>query len=688
MASVVVLAVMAVVARGWLSRIGCAIPDAAAAGRDNWGADARLIIWVLTWTVQALATAPSKLFDPPVCFPSPGALTGSELFLSSQLFFAPSYLLTHNPALAASTATLLSYVLGGLSMLGLLRRFRFSWTAAIAGAMTNMLGPLQVPADLHVLQYPSWCLPTVAWSAERLAERPSGRRGVLFTLALVAAFLASYQIVMNTVVLLVLLGALWVPRACEPWRLVRALGASVALASLVLAAVSLPHLLRLGEPRFAAAVSWEVWDWVSGFSRLQIVHELALPTLLVAGLGWIGRGVLPADERRACALGTAMSLAGLALSLGWTARIARMRIPLPFALVALTPIAQVAAPWRFLVLAGSGVAVLTACGVSVTHRLVSRRTPSGARWCAVAACVIALVGVAEPIARFGPPPLTCLPTADRLPPVYGWLATASPGPLLEWPGPDAPFSGRRMMLQAEAMYVALYHHRPILNLHTNHVPAACDLLRPLIGALPDPDSLQAVVDMTGVRWILVRTDGPLAMDASRWLASPGAGLRLAGTFDGDLLFRVELTPKRPWEAALARRPRRDTTLLGTALAPLAHPAARLEVAPPPASVVTGGSLDAHLTITNAGQEPWPVAVPPRASDALVVRLEVRWEGPQPFASTVWLPYDVGPGDSIHLASPIPVPPAAGEYEMRWLLSQPGGSGSIELARHRVLVETR
>src|SRR5437867_4277242 len=112
---------------GWTAGIRCAVPDAARTGNTCWGADTRLVLYVLTWVARTLARNPARLFDPPVGHPASGALTGSEDLLGSQLLFGPLYAFTRNPVLAANVTTLASYWSGGLATFGLLRLWDVSW---------------------------------------------------------------------------------------------------------------------------------------------------------------------------------------------------------------------------------------------------------------------------------------------------------------------------------------------------------------------------------------------------------------------------------------------------------------------------------------------------------------------------------------------------------------------------------
>src|SRR5262245_41584841 len=169
-ATAAAVAFFAVAARPWIGSMATAIPDAARTGNPAWGADARLIVWILAWVAHALATAPSGLFDAPIFHPIPRMLTGSEHLATSVLVSGPVYALTSNPILAANVAAMSTYVLAAVVGYALMRTVGLPVAAACAGAAALMLGPLQVPADLHVLQYPIWLLALVILTAVRLEQ--------------------------------------------------------------------------------------------------------------------------------------------------------------------------------------------------------------------------------------------------------------------------------------------------------------------------------------------------------------------------------------------------------------------------------------------------------------------------------------------------------------------------------------
>jgi hypothetical protein len=117
----------------WVRVIDHAVP------REGWMGDAGILVLVLGWVTHALATAPARLYELPINFPSRAQLTGSEHLLSAQLAFAPVYALTGNAVLGANVVALLSYPLAALSMERLLRALGCVAATAWIGGLHPLL---------------------------------------------------------------------------------------------------------------------------------------------------------------------------------------------------------------------------------------------------------------------------------------------------------------------------------------------------------------------------------------------------------------------------------------------------------------------------------------------------------------------------------------------------------------------
>jgi hypothetical protein len=646
---------LAIAARGWITDLDCAIPDAAVTGNGGWGADARLIVYVLAWVSRSLRSAGAQLFDPPIGYPAPGALTGSEHFLGVQLLFTPIVTLTRNVVLAANLTTLVSYWAAAFVPFLLLRRHGFGIVPAMTAGVVTAFGPLQVPADLHQLQFPGWGVPLVLLAGTTAAATPSRRATLAFAGALALACLTSYQLAANAVMATALL-ATFQPVGRHPWR---AYAAGLGAAAAMLLAVSLPYVARLREPGVGETAHM-VMGPDSGAMMARFVTTEVDRWWAALGVVGAAAGIAVRRTRRVALLGLALAVCGAILACGWSTTIGDVVVPLPYALFAKLPGSMVVQPPRFLVLTGAGLGILAGCAVGALHDLLG-----GAR-IAAAVATVALGAVAtHGLAAFVPPATTCLPIARRVPETYAWLA-AHPGGAVRDARGGHPLPPALLVDAASAMLGSLVHGHPVLEIHSHHVPPGSALVNRLAREPPTRASLEALVDMTHLRWILLRPSGDDVRDDA-WSALPGVAP--AASLPDGRIYEVRIEPRHVWFDALSAGPRPDRTLLGTALAPVADPRARLAVSRLPPAVPRASSFAAPITIVNDGATAWPVSAPAGAADARIVSIRARWDGGGAHHQTIELPYDVEPGTTLEVPARLAAPPAPGHYTVTLELAQ-------------------
>ncbi|HWP66519.1 MAG TPA: hypothetical protein VNO26_11450 [Candidatus Limnocylindria bacterium] len=681
-AALVAAALFAAFAAPWIGASVTAIPDAAAAGNAAWGADARLIVWILAWVAHALVAAPARLFDAPIFHPVPRMLTGSEHLATSVLVSGPVYALTGNPVLAANLAAMSTYVLAATAGYALVRALGLPRAAAAVAAVALMLGPFQVPADLHVLQYPLWPLALVLLAAVRI-ER--GAHPLWLTAAATLAAFSSYYVAAMAAALCAIESALaWRTAGRRAvWRLV----AGAAPAFVLLALASLPYVDTPGRRLDVRTIgAWSVaarWVW----------GRLLDPGSIELGFGWglvalAGTGLLvPLVRRQRPALRwwrwLVLVVAGAALAAPFTMTIGGVELPAPSMLLAATPLR---ANTRWILLAQIGLAGLAAEGAAAMLGWLGARATPVVRLGA-AALLVGLVLV--PRARhLADQPLTKLPTGASVPAVYRWLAQHASGPLLEPPGPDVG----TWLAQADSMVLGTTHWLPLLNGHTGFPPWTYAAMRPEFARLPDREALQTLVDLTGLRWVLVRRARVSAAHFDAWttFARTSDAVEVVPAGDTDLLLRVRLEPRRPWAAALARvtTPPGETAL-GTPLARLDDRTVRGSVAAlmaPRAPAARRASV--AITLRNAGAETWPAMVPPHAVRPGAVQLVVRWRRADAAAveHVRAIPRDLPPGDAVRFRITVDVPADPGPYMLEIGVRQEAGAAMSGVRAAQVPVE--
>lgn len=684
------LGVFVAVAWPWVRDATTSIPDAGPAGDLANAADARLIIWILSWDVHALLTHPLRLFDANIAYPASGMLAGSEHLLGSTLLFAPVYLLTGNPVLATNIAAMATYVLAAFAMYVLLRTLGLPVVSGALGAVAFAIGPLRVPVDLHALQFPNYCLPVLLLAVHRAAVQ--GRAGFLALATLLTVFTSYYMAQMAAALLAVEIVAIATTAGLR--RALHVAGVA-ALAFAGLAILSIPYLqyARASEtmqhPLAGAVLPAGIALEVMGRLAPALLRRAFDPGDPELGMGWVVAGLAAVglikpvlrsrapDGRYWCWI--ALVVVGSLLGSGCVAYLS-LAIGLP----QLQMIGRV--HQRFFILAHVGVVGLAAEGAALVAALAARILPHGKTLRIVLGTAL-VVAVALPralaLARASRTPL---PTGASVPSVYRWLATSADGPLLEVPGPT--FQLPNVLLQTDTMYLSTFHWLPLINGHTGHWPWWFRTVAEEVSRLPDPDALQVVVDLTNVRWILVRRSRVPERALARWEALPSLipGVRRWPQADPDLLLRVDVPPRRPWREGLARgRITPGTTVLGTPLRTLPESVARGRVIPIKVrtAAAAGSRVAVALAVDNTGGADWPALMPADYAGGSLVVVTATWVpadgGPAIPLEDIRLPLDVPAGGRASLRATLGVPDLPGRYTLRLALRQVGGARFVDSA---------
>ncbi len=628
--------------------------------------DARVIVWVVGWVADALRALPGHVFDAPINYPAPAQLTGSEHLATSQLVAAPTYWTTGNAVLAANVATMASYLLAAVAMERLVTALGAVALAAWTAGVVFALGPLRAPANVQTLQYANVFLPLVAVALVRLRERPSARRAIALGLAALLGLFSSYYMA----VLVIVLATVWIVLDAPPGRRTRF--ATLAALSLLGAA---GVLVLASRPYFArSAALGPILDQMSQAVRDDAARyrtelvAFALPRfgevpIALAALGIFGV-LRPGAPRRLAVLGIACALVGLVFALGPMQPAFGIDRPLPFALLTDSPLRFFRMPERFLVLAGFGTALLAGAALAA----IPGR----------AGTAIALVAAAAVLVDRAPAVQTWAP--DRILDsatwaVYGRVGTvADSGALLELPLQDRSWA----LLEVDAMIGETIHHRPILTGYTGYRAAHRPLLLSLIARLPDADAWDAIVDLTHVRWLLLRPAAAWRDVATRTALRAMAG-QVVLDENGWTLVRVARLPeRRAWFEALAAGPQLGRTVLGAPLSALdpARTHAALSLVESPTDVATRGLTTPVARVENTGATSWPVAVPADHVETFRVALLAEWRPPSdavPPPQAVPLPWDVAPGEALRVGARVGTPSAPGDYVLTLRVVQDGST---------------
>jgi hypothetical protein len=666
----------------WLRMADRAVPLASPIARP----DSRLILWILWWVAHSLGTNPAGIVDAPINYPVAAQLTGSEHFGTSQLVFAPVYFLSGNIVVAANATLFLAYPLTALAMNRLLAALGFraaiAWTVGFAFA----LGALQVAAGVHNLHVIGFFPAAAALTLHRLRAAPSILRGGLFGLTMVAALLASYYTAAIVLIVVVIWGT---AEALRPLpgtrRFVSAVIAVTGASILVLLVASIPYLSRgeVSQPTEVLEKHVRVLTALHGYAFLSSpVHFLGIIAIALGLVGAVDRSAGP--DRWIRRLGLALFVAGALLAAGAARGLLSLPESLPFAALLSAPARFFRMSIRFAALAGFGLALLAALGL----QRIDRRLPRFAAWIVFAAFVAGTWY--ERGSRITFEPLEAIAAAGADAPIYRQVKAVvdrrGRGPLLELPlrSPDG------LNLQGEAMIGATWHELPLVTGHTGYPPPQRTLIDSTILRLPAPDALQDLVDMTHLRWILLRPNKDWASPVRRQFMLrrlqriPGVGPVLP--VQSWTLIGVDLPSRHAaWFDAIASGGGRDRTILGAPLRALdpARSASRIsldlpEAAPPGRlQVEAGESMPIGFRVENLGGETWPVAGGSRELVPWSVELSATWRAIDRAGETalravpIALPRDVPPAESVRVHAVLTAPSEPGRFVLGLKLQQVG-----------------
>lgn len=496
--------------------------------------------WRLSWPVHQLLGGAGSLLDANTYYPFRTTYLFDELILGVAIIVAPIVALTGSGVLAFNVALLLAFALNGIAMYFLLRHLTGSQIAAIAGALPFAVAPFRFAHIGHIGLSTAFWLPLALLFLDRCLIRPRWRDAALFGLC--AAFQAlSAQYYGFQLAIVVALYLLWAasrrPRFLFNWAFLGRLAFAVVLAELVLLPIVGPYVgvkgtwgysrgLEENELYSATASSflatppdnpiggriaararaalgittWNIWLYPGLGAALLALAGALRPRRHWSPPDWrAARGEDPPDLY---GFFVGLGLFGAIMCLGpvlYTQVIDPARGVtglMPYrALFRLLPLFDaMRAPERFgnLVLFGLGGAV----GFGVAGLLARARGRESAGPLGRAAlALILLVGVGAEYLRAPLRPVAVPPT----PPVYGWLATQPPGPVLELPLGSPPGEANREQLR---QYWSTANWLPRINGSSDIAPRAHLALRQDFVAFPDARTL-GIAQALGVRYVVV-----------------------------------------------------------------------------------------------------------------------------------------------------------------------------------------
>ena len=154
--------------------------------------------------------------------------------------------------------------------------------------------------------------------------------------------------------------------------------------------------------------------------------------------------------------------------------------------------------------------------------------------------------------------------------VYRALESSPYGPVLELPWHLDPL--QRNNADTRYMLSSTVHGRPLLNGFTAHLPPSYFLLNRISQKLPDRSAVDALSQLTDLRWIIVHWEELSNEDRKRWQELDSPDLKLIYSNQEAALFELlPLTQTGQWMASLLETETRPHTLSGLSRTPLADP---------------------------------------------------------------------------------------------------------------------
>ncbi|MFM8412358.1 MAG: hypothetical protein ACKOCT_19010 [Alphaproteobacteria bacterium] len=560
-------------------------------------ADLRFVIWVLAWGAHALTTDPSRLYRANIFHPFPDTFALGDQMLACQPLFAPTWLVTGNPILAANVAILLLHPIVAISAFALARRW-VDFVPAVACGLLFAFPARNLKWIVHFPHLFAAFIPLIALFGEHWLDRGRRRDLVGLSASIVMQTLASFYLAYAAAFAIGswLLAALVSRHRSIDRRRWAGLVAAIAagFVPLLLTAIPLLQAKRLGLihpydetiptlgliPLLASAV---VFDWIVARGVPMFAWLLAV-VAVVLGRRRLGRPV---------AIGIAWTITGLLLAFAGPIALGSHEFWTPYRwLASIVPgLDSVRLPERFLVIATAGAALLAAIGLQL---LFDRSRRMGWISTLVAGGLFLRFAASQPTlvvrSEIGPPEVA---------PVYRHLARVGMGgPLAEVPAVLWTEATRRMI-------ASTVHWLPIVDGYTGYPPVGAVRIGMLVARLPDVEALDVLAGDYGVRWILVHLSELAPEARTAWTGTEPAGLRLEARFGDDLLFAVSGPPD---PVRFARRTSQSTTPAGVPLTPLGSDCGgkiRASYAVPPRNTLPLGFVHLAIDLENEGPVDWP-----------------------------------------------------------------------------------
>lgn len=416
--------------------------------------DSTFQAWTLSWDLRALARNPFGLFDANIFFPNPNTLAYSDHQIVTAVMSAPLQLLTGNPLQSANYMLIFNFFLCALGAYLLVLHLTSSRWAALVSGIAFAFAPPRLAHMGHLQLSAAAFIPLCLLFLHRYSEEGRPLDAALAGLFLALETLSTwyYGMILAFAILVFLLVRLAARPRAFTTRWLRSLAISSLVAVLVVLPFGIPYVMVQGrETRFERKLdevelfSADVRDygiapkenllWGSVTSGLRETTKArggetertlfpGLVSLVLGAAGAVylfakGRGAARFDVRYYVTLAAASFLMSLGSSLYFFG--GRLDLPMPYDLFyyGFPGFRVMRVPARFVILVSLSLAVLSGFAVK---GMLSRLSRQGRGRMAAALAASAVIALLLVDLMSGGVPVTRVPTKDRFPPVYEWLA--------------------------------------------------------------------------------------------------------------------------------------------------------------------------------------------------------------------------------------------------------------------------
>jgi hypothetical protein len=534
--------------------------------------DPLLVTWILAWGSHALTTDPLNLFNANIFYPVQNTLALSEHMIAVVPLFAPVYLLTGNPIAAYNTVFFLSFILCGMAMFLMVHYWTEHFWASLLSGCLFAFAPIRFGEVGHLQLYNFYWAPLVLLFLDKfLRSKRWGDLGcfaVCYWLAVLSSVYLGWFTTI-TVGVYILYYMVRIDRGLLSRMMVLRYAVFIVASLIILIPFHLPYYVIQRQWGFSTSLQ-ECIYWAADpllnylsppylFNNAYLslvqsyfprVHHPRNQQMLFPGLVFgflVVAGSLPGAKcfptgrlLQLQRLFRLVLISSLLLSLGpFLVILGRETgLPLPYLVFYyLMPGFQaMRVPGRFALMGVLAASVLAAPGFLKASEFLRGRWSHRQVWTHGFQDLLALFWIGLFILELGfkPLPLASIPSGQRIPEVYRWLATRQlDGPIVELP------LGQSFWAALKYMYFSTYHWLPIIHGASRFLPPTHAQLNTELSAFPSRKAAELLSAM-GVKGLVLHTDQLEPQEATRWRYADLAdiGLEEVARFDADVVYKL------------------------------------------------------------------------------------------------------------------------------------------------------